>query len=337
MLRINKLCIRNYKSLEDVELSLGPLTVFVGPNNAGKSNILDALAFVRDLARIGAPAVHSRGGFSLLVWGGDLKRQVEMEFEVVEMQGEEGISQGTCRLAMVGGPVHYEVTELSPGQTQPVPKWDEPYQSWIARWGFYKLDPSRMAQPVAARRESRLGEKGENISALLHTLQAEMPEQFQELEGLLKSAIPELARLLTPLTEEGRTYLAWEEAGHELRIPTWAMSEGSLRLVGILGAVLAPEHPPLMGIEEPETCIHPGLLEWVVEVLRMASRRMQVLVTTHSPHLLNYLKPEEVVIVEKEEGKTRCSKVADHRGLQKALRVLGLGELWYSGELGGVP
>lgn len=78
---LKELRVKNYKSLEDVAIPLRPLTVFVGPNNAGKSNILDCLLFLRELLELGAPSVTSRGGFRYIVWGGDLKRQIEIKLE----------------------------------------------------------------------------------------------------------------------------------------------------------------------------------------------------------------------------------------------------------------
>jgi len=71
--------------------------------------------------------------------------------------------------------------------------------------------------------------------------------------------------------------------------------------------------------------------------LKSASRKIQVLVTTHSPELLNFLACEDLMIVEKENGKTHCREVKDVAGVKEALKTLGLGELWYSGHLGGVP
>lgn len=64
---------------------------------------------------------------------------------------------------------------------------------------------------------------------------------------------------------------------------------------------------------------------------------IQVLVTTHSPDLLNFLAPENLSVVEKKEGKTRCREAKDTAGVKEALKTLGLGELWHSGHLGGVP
>ncbi len=381
---LTKLSVRNYKSLEDVTIPLRPLTVFVGPNNAGKSNILDCLLFLQELLELGAPSVSSRGGFRYLVWGGDVKRQIEIELEANIFDSLDREHEVTYRVEIAGGPAVYSISkELCsarrdgeerrllefPIEQGQVGVWDEragqisrwgssevgrrlslsdckdpvryPILSALAQamhnWAFYNFIPSRMAQPGPAKRDLRLQEEGVNISSVLHTFQSEWGESFAEVEELLKTAVPEVERLLTPLTEEGQTHLAVEERGFSLRIPSWAMSDGTLRFLGQLAALLSPDPPALACFEEPENCIHPGLLQLVVEVLTSAAWKTQILVTTHSPDLLNFLAPEDLLIVEKEDGKTQCREAKDVAGVKEALRTLGLGELWYSGHLGGVP
>ena len=377
---LTRLRVKNYKSLEDVTIPLKPLMVFVGPNNAGKSNILDCLLFLRELLELGAPSVHSRGGFQHLVWGGDLKRQIEIELDahILDVSGVE--HPIIYQVEIAGGPRHYaisrEICSLHLGKLLEFPieqgqvgVWDQTRRqmaSWsssktgiqlhlsdcedpvrypilsalvqaIHNWVFYNFVPSRMAQPGPAKKDPRLQGDGANISSVLHTFQSEWGNNFAEVEELLKVAVPEVERLLTPLTEEGQTYLAIEEQGFPLRIPSWAMSDGTRRFLGQLAALLSPDPPSLACFEEPENCIHPGLLELVVDVFKSASRKIQVLVTTHSPELLNFLAPENLIIVEKEGGKTQCREAKDIAGVKEALKTLGLGELWYSGHLGGVP
>ncbi len=380
---LKELRVRNYKSLEDVAIPLKPLTVFVGPNNAGKSNILDCLLFLRELLELGAPSVTSRGGFRYIVWGGDLKRQIEIELnaQVPDAGKERSI---TYRVEIAGGPTHYalarEIFLLRtngeerkllefPTEQGMASLWDEngakrgrfgiggarqlhlseckdptrypilgAFSQAMSSWAFYNFVPSRMALPQPARKDLRLQMEGENISSVLHTFQSEYGQSFLEVEELLKSGVPEVEQLLTPLTEEGRTYLAFQERGFPLRIPSWAMSDGTLRLLGQLAVITSPDPPALICFEEPENCIHPGLLELVVDVLKSASRRTQILVTTHSPDFLNFLKdPEALMIVEKMDGKTQCREARDTAGIKEALKTLGLGKLWYSGHLGGVP
>jgi predicted ATPase len=108
---LKELRVRNYKSLEDVAIPLRPLTVFVGPNNAGKSNILDCLLFLRELLELGAPSVHSRGGFRYLVWGGDLKRQIKFELDAYILDVSSREHSINYRIEIAGGPGHYVISK----------------------------------------------------------------------------------------------------------------------------------------------------------------------------------------------------------------------------------
>jgi predicted ATPase len=143
--------------------------------------------------------------------------------------------------------------------------------------------------------------------------------------------------LFTALTKEGQTYVSMEEETMTMRIPAWAMSNGVLRLLGQLAALFSPKPPALACYEEPENYVHPALLSLLADVLKNASTRSQLLVGTHSPYLLNFFSPEHLIIVEKKNGCSQFKSAAKKKGLKEALRVLGLGEIWYSGELGGKP
>lgn len=375
---ITRLKIQNYKSLRDVEIPLKPFTVFAGPNNAGKSNILDCLHFLQQLAVQGAQAVHSRGGFPYIVWSGAVAGAITIELgATIPMQGRE--RSLTYQVEIAGGLYLYSITKEHlllegkkilefPDEQRMASVYNEegvkigghgrgpqqPYfydfrdptyyplvgefGSFVMQWAFYNFVPSRMRMPNPARKELHLQREGENLSSVLHSYQSEYSQYFSEVESLLKTGLPEIQRLLTALTEQGQTYVSIEEEGFSFRIPVWAMSDGTLRLLGQLAVVSSPEPPPLACFEEPENCIHPHLLEQVVDVLKAASKKTQILMTTHSPYLLNFLRsPENLIVVEKAEGKTRCKPVKDEEGVKEALKTLGLGELWYSGSIGGTP
>lgn len=107
---LTQLRVKNYKSLEDVTIPLRPLTVFVGPNNAGKSNVLDCLLFLRELLEQGPPSVHSRGGFRYLVWGGDLKRQIEIALNAQIRDASGSEHSITYQVEIAGGPKHYVIS-----------------------------------------------------------------------------------------------------------------------------------------------------------------------------------------------------------------------------------
>ena len=121
----------------------------------------------------------------------------------------------------------------------------------------------------------------------MHSIQSEHAGKFSEIEGLLKRALPEVRHLFTALTKEGRTYVSWEEESMPLRVPVWAMSDGTLRLLGQLAGLFSPEPPALACYEEPENYVHPDLASLMADVFKNASEKNQVLISTHSPYFLN--------------------------------------------------
>ncbi len=135
----------------------------------------------------------------------------------------------------------------------------------------------------------------------------------------------------------GQTFIRIREHGLNAWIPSWGMSDGTLRFLGYLVTLYSPEPPGLICFEELENYIHPRLLELMVDIIRNATERTQILLTTHSPYLVDLLTPGELYIVEKKEGRTQVKRAADRKKIHEALQELGLGEMWYSGSLGGVP
>ena len=138
------------------------------------------------------------------------------------------------------------------------------------------------------------------------------------------------------LNFEGGTVQVFFTEG-EFAIPAYRLSDGSLRYLCLLAILLDPEPPPLIGIEEPELGLHPDLMPNLADLLVEASSRCQLIVTTHSDALIDALteRPESVVVCEKHNGQTEMKRL-ERQNLQYWLEKYRLGELWTSGELGGV-
>jgi predicted ATPase len=401
---LDQIRISNYKSLRDVALDLRAFNVLIGPNNAGKSNVFDCLRLLSEFIRSqqGEP-VHSRGGFSSIVWNGEIKNSIG-----IELSGHEPSfpNQGGDRdrfkyeVHIAGGPTHFQITSerfsVNPldytGSISPIEKdlsearpqgrvlLEYPVEQNMARvtdpsgkvlwggtyglglssylpsfadptrfplvgdfalqvkdWTFYNFVPSLMERPLQARKDLRLQEHSENFGAVLHSHHAEFGSNFHEIEEWLRRAMPEISELLSGLTEQGQTYAQIKEKGLKVRIPSWAMSDGTIRFLAHLMVAFGASPPPLACFEEPENYIHPHLLELLAHVLKKASTRNQVLLSTHSPYLLNFLEPEDVIIVEKHDGATEASRPKHSGAIKEALRTLGLGEMWYAGSVGGTP
>ncbi len=125
---------------------------------------------------------------------------------------------------------------------------------------------------------------------------------------------------------------------HEGDVPVSAMrlSDGTLRYLCLLAILLDPSPPPLICIEEPELGLHPDILPGLANLLREASERCQLIVTTHSDTLVDALTdtPESVVVCEKNQGRTTLKRL-DKDDLSEWLKRYQLGELWASGGIGG--
>ncbi|MDE0441566.1 MAG: AAA family ATPase, partial [Gammaproteobacteria bacterium] len=122
----------------------------------------------------------------------------------------------------------------------------------------------------------------------------------------------------------------------KLSIPATRLSDGTLRYLRLLTVLCHPNPPPLICLEEPELGMHPDILPTIVELLRSASERCQLIVTTHSDVIVDGLtdSPESVVVCEKHDGATRLKRL-DADELSHWLQNYRLGDLWSSGELGG--
>ena len=134
---------------------------------------------------------------------------------------------------------------------------------------------------------------------------------------------------------EGGTVQVFFTEG-EFVIPATRLSDGTLRYLCLLAVLCDPEPPPLICIEEPELGLHPDILPRVADLLKAASERTQVIVTTHSDILVDAMTdcPDAVVVCEKHEGKTEMNRLSP-TDLAVWLDKYRLGQLWIEGQLGG--
>jgi predicted ATPase len=134
---------------------------------------------------------------------------------------------------------------------------------------------------------------------------------------------------------EGNTVQIFLEEERWL-IPATRLSDGTVRWLALLALLLHPSPPPLVCIEEPELGLHPDLMPPLARLLKQASERMQIVITTHSDALVDAFTdtPEDVLVCERVDGSTTMRRL-DKESLSEWLEMYSLGELWSKGELGG--
>jgi predicted ATPase len=122
----------------------------------------------------------------------------------------------------------------------------------------------------------------------------------------------------------------------DIAIPATRLSDGTLRYLCLLAILCDPEPPPLICIEEPELGLHPDILPKLADLLKEASERTQLIVTTHSDILVDAMTetPEAVVVCSKENGATKMDRL-NRDDLKEWLEKYRLGQLWIEGKIGG--
>ena len=198
-------------------------------------------------------------------------------------------------------------------------------------WSFGRRAPARLPQKADLPNDF-LMENGANLGLILNRLRRE-PEsknRFRKALRDLYAGVEEFDVII-----EGGTVQVFLQEGN-ITMPATRLSDGTLRHLCLLAILCHPKPPPLVCIEEPELGLHPDILPGLAELLREASRRCQLIVTTHSDILVDALTdtPESVVVCEKENGQTTMKRF-DKQELAGWLKRYCLGDYWMRGGLGG--
>lgn len=180
----------------------------------------------------------------------------------------------------------------------------------LANWYFFYLEPrERMRLPTPVREVRHIGLMGEELSAFLNTLRILDEPQFRAIEKALHLLIPSITGIDVSVNSLGEIDLKLIRG--QTPIPARVLSEGTLRMLGLLALGGAKERPTLLGFEEPETGIHPERLDLVATLLEnLAGDDTQVIVTTHSPTLLDLLPPESLYAVRQKNEYTTVTSLA---------------------------
>ncbi len=188
----------------------------------------------------------------------------------------------------------------------------------LENWLFFYFEPRermRSANPVKEVRH--IGLMGEELASFLNTLKALDERQFHAVEKALRTILPNMQGISVEVSNLGEVELALIENG--IPVPARILSEGTLRILGLLSLAGAREQPSLIGFEEPENGIHPRRIQLVAELLktRAASGETQYIVTTHSPLLPDLVSDESLFVCKRIEGETRIEPFSAWGALAK--------------------
>lgn len=386
---IRRIRVAGFRSLGDVDVPLGRLTVLVGPNGSGKTNTLNVLRLLAATIRFDlVSAVEDFGGFAKILRDDGETREVRIEVEAIVTEHANNraldrysleiserrralrrkeeftfkrVSGPGRRITVSGSTVNIASQrrgakgtqlELADEQTtglSMLPKLS-PGQGGEGIDDFARFVSSlRVLEPDVgeARNPSRLygsplASDASNLADALLRLSEEHPGSFGRLVRDLRACLPGVDTVtFGSIGGASRSVVAQvKERGLQNPVDLADVSFGTVRLLALLTALHEPDPPPFTAIEEVDHGLHPYALDVVVDALRDASERTQLLITTHSPTLVNRLRAREIVICDRNpDSGASVIPAASSDAIARAERQsdLRLGELWFSGAIGGVP
>lgn len=361
---LSRLRVRGLLSLRDTTLEPGRITVIIGPNGVGKSNLLAALRLLayirtRSLWRF----VKSDGPASSLLHDGP-KTTDAIHLEAT-FRREAGAHTYRATLGYAAGEALIfddEVVESSTAddpEPMRVPLGQGHRESRLEHGGqtgqsldhclaqlnfFHFHDTSnRSALRTASPRyqTDTLKSDGSNLAAYLYALQTGSERDHQvawrRINHLIRRVVPSIGELAPRLLTDDSVLLTWRDDRGRTLGPQ-RLSDGTLRAIALVTALAQPvaHLPAFISIDEPELGLHPAALGVLAGLIRSASNHSQIVLATQSPPLLDLFDPEDVIVCERDQGATTLRRL-DVDVLEHWLADYRLSELYDQNVLGGRP
>ena len=368
---LNSIELENILSFKHTKLELRPLNVLIGANASGKSNLIRAFGLAKSLpgdlqgqisqgggplgwinrrrrnsiARITLelpPATDVDGGTVPFVYSLAFRLTGET-YEIVDESYSDEFERHTdhnvnlfgdgrsfrapatqTALSQIRHPSEAEITELADGLDA------------IRLYQEFQTGPMTTTRTgiMASALAEQLSPAGNNLALVLNRLQRQGLRE--PINKWLNRFFDRFAEVIID-TPGGISQLFVREKDIKDAFSAVSLSDGTLRLLCLLAVFLDPARSTLVCIEEPEIGMHPDAIRMVAELLLEASSRMQLVVTTHSPALIDALsdQPESIVVCERDpDGFTKFNRLKS-ADLDEWLERYSLGQLWQKGEIGG--
>lgn len=363
---LRRLRINNFRSFIDFEIKFERnFHAIIGRNNSGKTNLIDTIEFLSKLAQnLNIFNVIERmGGFDKILYFGAEERKIHFEVEIEKKRdlysyelefNERSILKE--RLLFNREP---QLENFGKGKGRTFDYKENTYkdfsfdsknialnQLWdyeryktvrefskiLNKYKIYKLIPEMMKEPIHAKKQFDAELHGEKIVQVLHSVLSSNIQSYQNIVETMKTIFDEIKNINSIIDERGLTNIEILERGFKTPFDITQISDGTLRFLAFLTIIQLEKKFSLFCFEEPELYLHPYLLEKLIELLKELDT--QVIITTHSPQILNILEPKDLIIIYKKEGRSKCQILPTMPKILNKLRENGflLGELWTMGE-----
>jgi predicted ATPase len=363
-LPITRLRLKRFRSLLWADIPLTNPLFIVGKNGAGKSNFLKALEFLSSCVAVPLESVFQlHGGLETMRFRtsgrsrpGNFGMRVDFKlpsgeegwyaFEIKAMTGyrfevvKEQCKSGAHSFSRTGNEIHLSTPGITPGVSSEAlllpllggtPEF-KPVKELLGGIAVFSLEPRLIQELQEPDAGLSLKGDGSNLSSVLQNMK---DTALKRLCQLLGSVVPGVSEV-TPLKHGKKLTLKFtqkwkgdqnreEESSHE----AFAMSDGTMRILGILTAFMQNDRPKVIALEEPESTIHPEALATLLDQIRGFSSKTQIIVTTHSPDLLEskWMEADNLLVATWSKGVTQILPLGDTSRTTLQQHLMGAGEM----------
>jgi predicted ATPase len=365
--QIDKITLKGFKSIKALDdLPLRNLNILIGANGAGKSNFVSFFTFLHEAVegRLGLYVAKKGGADDNLFMGPKITQQIEAHLHFDQNAYEFSLQPAADnRLVYADERILYDG---DPPRTWPVDRsiggghkesalkdqlGDAKngvisgfiYRS-ISSWVVYHVhdtsDTAAMRRLCSIRDNEYLRHDAGNLAAFLLMLQNRHASVYEKIRQTIRLATPFFNDLkLRPEASNGDevVQLEWTQVDSDYPFHANQLSDGTLRFIALTTALLQPNPPATILLDEPELGLHPYALNLLAALLKKAATTTQVIVSTQSAPLLDNFEAEDIIVVERDkEGASTFERLSSAK-LQEWLKEYSLGELWQKNVIGGRP
>jgi len=360
---IHSIKIQNFKSIRETQdILIKDLNVLIGPNGAGKSNFISFFKFLNRLYEQQLQFFINRNGRAenFLYFGRkgsdflsgtivfDNNYKNEYSFKMMPDQtGNLIFAEEWSNFADPNSSSKNRSQISIGGNPETAMKDDVGYRNKYLRSQFkgFKLFHfhdtgfnSKVKQPSGTTDYANLSEDGGNLAAFLYRLQESNPQHFKIIERVIQSIAPFFDKFYLQPDEINpqQIFLRWQEKGSDQLFTAHNLSDGTLRMICLTTLLMQPNLPSAIIIDEPELGLHPFAIQKLAAMLKSASTKTQIIVSTQSINLVDQFTADDVIVVERANNQTVFKRQSED-DLAAWSEENSLGELWSKNVLGGTP
>lgn len=329
---IEQVQINNYKSIRELILPLNRLNILIGSNGVGKSNFISFFELTKAIyeQRFGSYTL-SKGGIENLLYHGkkgsefidglmDFDNTNAFFFRLKPSQSNKGYIEylgdyfnGTSDVKK-----HYSYwhktnwdTAVEESNLKNNPKWRAGHlKKFLSSFTVYHFHDTSSTSPMRGTCElndnTYLRDNGSNLAAYLYLLEHTDEKAFRLIEGVIRSIAPYFKRfdLKPDPLNPGKINLKWEEVSSDMYLDGYSFSDGTLRFIALATLLLQSKLPEIIIIDEPELGLHPAAINKFASLVKKASKKSQVIVSTQSTNLVNCFEPKDIIVVDRENNQS---------------------------------